>query len=155
MAKTIYVYNKDTGQISYTVENAKAENLRILQNRGVSFFIDSVNHNIVGTYVMKDENTETPIGIEKIKEMNFVLMTKNEIIADGIDMSIIAPLMNGTTVNIPREDFSFVSDSENNAVELTADGYSLDSTQNIIDVQLSKYGYKNKSFKVFITPDVS
>jgi len=154
MSKTIYVYDPSTGKISYTIENAKTENAISLKNRGINFFADTINHKIIGTYVVKHEVTGQPIGIENIKEMTSVIINKTQVVADGNDTVIIAPLLEGTTVNISKENFSFVSDLENNSVEITADGYSLDETENVIYVSLSKYGYKNKGFMINIIPDV-
>ena len=48
---TAYIFNKKTGMISYTIDNATSEQMINLDARGISFHLDSPGKSIVGTYV--------------------------------------------------------------------------------------------------------
>ena len=155
MSNTIYVYDNATGKLSYTIENGNASTARMLTDRGLYFFADSVQHSLTGTYVAKDEVTGQILGIKNILPMEYVQVDKTEVVGNGTDVATISNIVPGTTVSVVGTDFDFVSNSSTtNYFEVSANGYSLNPQENIVQVELSKYGYYNRSFIFSITSDV-
>jgi hypothetical protein len=148
---TAYVYNETTGSVLYTIDNINSSQINALNKQGISFLTSPDNYGIVGTYVTKNELTGLPEGIALVNKMSDVNIDKDVIVADGNDVAIVYGIIDGTEVTIDN-DFSFVSNTTVDFVEISADGYSLNQSDNQIDVSLVKYGYDNKTFSVTLIP---
>ena len=49
--KTIYVYEKDSGRIQYTIDNAGPEHIRSFNDKGINFYVGNKGSRITGTFV--------------------------------------------------------------------------------------------------------
>lgn len=149
---TAYIYDGVTGSISYTINDVSGPQRKSLEAKGLTFYCDSVQYNIAGAYVTKDEATGNPTGIAAVKDMSpIVHVDKAGIVANGTDYATVSNLVPGTTV-ATDDGFSFVSNSTVDFVEFGANGFSTVAEENTIKVRLSSYGYYSYGFTLQLVP---
>ena len=147
-SRTIYVYNDTTGEINYTVDEASDIQIESFKTKGVPIFVSHPRHMIAGTYVMKDAITGNPIGVAPMRQMDFISIDKNVIVANGTDEAVISGLSNGVFVNINGE-HSYTVDGESGPnLEISANGFSYDPNNNGMVVSFRAYGYNNSKILI-------
>jgi hypothetical protein len=149
---TAYIFNKETGIISYTVDNALSSQMVNLDARGVSFHLDLPGKPIVGTYVTKNVFTGHTESIEKIKTIDYVNVSNNVLVANGTDVVKVSNLMIGSTLSCDGQ--VFVADYTSNSVEFTANGISLEPNKNFIGFTVSHYGYHSKRYLISLIGEI-
>ena len=150
---TAYIFNKKTGMISYTIDNATSEQMINLDARGISFHLDSPGKSIVGTYVRTNTFTNYTETIEPIKTIDFLNVSNNVLVANGTDEVKVSNLMIGTTLTSDGQ--TFVADYTSNTVEFTANGISADQNKNVIGFTVSHYGYHDKRYVIALIGEIS
>jgi hypothetical protein len=144
---TLYIYDRDTGKPSYTIDNATAQNIEFLKNKNIPYYLSEQKHKLIGTYVEMDLNTNEPCGIQPLKNMDSVSISKSFIIADGVDETTVSNIPHGTRVFVDNE-FGFIANTTFDYIDLSANGYSLDASQNEIKVLLNHYGYRDVNISI-------
>ena len=146
--KTIYVYEKDTGRIQYTIDNADPEHIRSFNDKGIDFYIGNKGSRITGTFVKRDSTTGKPIGISPIKHMTFININKHTIVADGVDEVVITGLIKGMHVNINNEHSYVVEDEDDKTLEISCDKFSYLPQHNHMTVYFKAYGHHDSQIKI-------
>jgi hypothetical protein len=147
-SRTIYVYDKDTGKIQYTVEEANAEQVESFQKKDLSVFVTTKNYKTIGTYVKVDANTHSPQSIEPIQRMDFITISKPVLVANGTDEVVISGLKYGMRVEVVGEGSYMVSPDTGLSLDLSANGYSFDESRNSMTVNFYGYGYHDSKTQV-------
>ena len=87
--RTVYVYDKETGKIQYTIDEANDAQIENLKNKNISAFVSTDKYKTVGTYVKMDDKG-VPISIAPVEHMDFITVNKSAIVANGTDEAIIS-----------------------------------------------------------------
>lgn len=148
MANTIYVYDKDTGKIKYTIDEVHHTQIENFRARGDSFFVGPGGSKISGTFVKKDSVTGEPIGVSPIEHMSFININKHTIVANGTDEAVISGLRKGMQVNINNEHSYIVDDDSGTTLELSCNNYSYVPEHNRMAVYLKGYGCHDSVLKI-------
>jgi len=132
--KTLYVYDKTTGRIKYTIDNPTSKQIQHIELQGGGCHVDLRGKALQGSYVVKNPDTGISIGIESLKTINFNI-SQSSIVANGTDVAVLSDLHPGATVTGLNDDaFTFVATEEDNDIEFTANGLSTNSTENQISL---------------------
>ena len=142
-SRTIYVYNEITGEINYTVDEVSDVQIESFKSKGIPIFVSHPRHMIAGTYVMKDAITGNPIGVAPMRHMDFLSLSKETIVANGTDETVISGLSNGMFVDINGEQSYTVDGDSGPTLEISANGFSYDANYNGMVIYLHAYGYNN------------
>ena len=124
MPNTVYVYDKNTGKIKYTVDHMQHTDLKQFEESGEPFFVGPGGAKISGTYVKKDSSTGAPIGVSPIEHMTFVNINKHTVVANGTDEAVISGLRKGMCVDINHEHTYIVDDESGTTLELSCNNFS-------------------------------
>ena len=146
--KTIYVYEKDSGKVQYTIEDANLEQIQSFDSKGVDFYLGPRGARIAGTFVKKDANTGAPIGISPVEHMTFINITKHTIVADGTDEAVISGLKTGMHVNINNEHSYVVETEDDKTLEISCNNYSYIPFHNNMTIYFKGYGYHDSQIKI-------
>ena len=153
MSKTIYVYEKDTGRIQYTIEDAHPAQIQNFNSKGTAFYLGNSGKRITGTFVEKNANTGAPTGISSIQHMTFININKHTIVSDGVDEAVISGLLKGVHVNVNNE-YSYVVDDESGpTLELSCNNYSYIPLHNNMTVFFKAYGYHDSQIKINVVEE--
>lgn len=145
---TVYVYDKGTGRVQYTIEEVNPAQVESFKAKNLSYYIGPPGQRISGTFVKLDANTGTPIGISPFQHMTFININKHTIVANGTDEAVITGLLNGMSVDINNEYQYVVDDESGSTLELSCNNYSFIPQHNQMTVYFKKYGYHDSSIKV-------
>lgn len=151
---TIYVYDENTGKIKYTVDLMRQTQIDKFEESGESFYIGPAGAKISGTFVKKDANTGTPIGVSPVQHMTFVNINKHTVVANGTDEAVISGLRKGMCVDINHEHTYIVDDESGTTLELSCNNFSYVPEHNEMKVYLKSYGCYDSVLKInFIEED--
>ena len=148
MSETIYVYDKDTGRIKYTVDEVSPSQIQQFSQRtNDEFYVGRSGQRLAGTYVKKDPSGK-PIGISKIEHMTFLTINKHTIVANGTDEAVIGGLKTGMTVDIDHGQIFKISEDDDKTLEISCNNYSYIPEQNQMAVYFKGYGYHDSVIKI-------
>ena len=147
-SSTIYVYEKDSGKIQYTVDNAGPEQIKYYLEDNIPFYLGPSGSRLVGTYVKKDDETGEPIGVFPIENMTFIQINKHVAVANGTDEIVISGLKKGMNVNINKEHSYVVDDESGTTLELSCNNFSYAPQHNQMRVYFKAYGYHDSVISV-------
>ena len=151
---TIYVYDADTGKIKYTVDQMSHTQINKFEEKGETFFVGPSGSKISGTFVKKDANTGTPMGITPLEQMTFVNLNKHVVVANGTDEAVISGLKTGMRVDVNHEHSYIVDEDSGNSLELSCNNFSYIPEQNQMTVYLKSYGCYDSMLKInFVEED--
>ena len=145
---TIYVYEKETGKIQYTVEDAQTPQVENFRKKNIPFFATTSKYRTVGTYVQKDANTGNPVSIASIENMNFISVDKSTLVANGTDEVVISGLKPNMLVDINGEGSYITSSATGTTLEISANGYSYEPGQNRMSIKFRAYGYHDSQTNI-------
>ena len=148
MSKSLYVYDKNTGKISYTVDSPSDSQISNLRSRGIFSYYGPAGYPIAGSYVEVDETTKVPIGIDKLRKISSINISNTFLIANGTDTVLVSNLLSGYTLTVPSDGFVFVANSTSNTVEFTVNGVSTIPDRNRIIFDISGYGYLSSRYVI-------
>lgn len=129
----IYVYNPNTGLISYSIDGATGAKVQNLKARGIPFVVHE-GIGMLNQYVTVDEDG-TPTGVDTINSFE-ITSDKTSIVADGEDEIVFSNIVEGTSVYIGDSEI-WTSTSDDTTFELSVDGYNYNNPT----VLFRKYGY--------------
>jgi hypothetical protein len=155
--KTLYIYDKSSGSISYTINNPTPMQISNLNDKGVCTYLGSCGQTSINTYVTLDADTQEPNGIASIQELNNNLIySDNAIVGNGthsISVSGFPPQSAVIFSNEPEiSSIAFISSSTNDSMEISPsflEGFSDKITFSVI-----KYGHHSKTFSIPIIQNV-
>lgn len=147
MSDTIYMYEKESGRIKYTIDNAQPMQVGSLIEKGETFFFGPSGGKLSGTYVKLD-NEGNPSKIVPIEHMTFININKHTIVADGEDEAVVSGLRHGMHVNINNEHSYVVDDESGTSLELTCNNYSYMPQHNEMTVYFKSYGCHDSQIKI-------
>ena len=145
---TIYVYEKETGKIQYTVEDAQDHQVENFKKKHIPFFATTGRYKTLGTYVKIDANTGSAISIEPIQYMDFISINKSVLVANGTDEVVISGLTPGIFVDVNGEGSYVTSPVSGTTLELSANGYSYVPGHNRMTIKFRAYGYHDSQTHV-------
>lgn len=145
---TIYVYDENTGKIKYTVDQMNHTQIEKFEEKGEPFFVGPSGSKISGTFVKKDANTGTPIGVSPLEHMTFVNINKHVVVANGTDEAVISGLRNGMRVDVNHEHSYTVDDESGDCLELSCNNFSYVPDHNQMTIYLKAYGCYDSMLKV-------
>ena len=138
---TIYVYEKATGKIQYTVDDAHEGQIEHFTQKNIPFFASTAKYRTVGTYVKLDANTGIPTSIDPIEHMDFISVSKSTLVANGTDEIVISGLKMGMFIDVNGENSYVTNPETGTTLEISANGYSYDSENNQMTIRFHAYGY--------------
>lgn len=156
MEKTLYVYDKATGYISYTIDNPSPQQLSNINSQGINYHLDSSGHSIVGTYVTVNSVTQQTEGIAKVQDIeDYIVCTDTKVVANGTHEVIVSNLKVGTAVIIhdSKGDVVFIPNEFDTTLEFTANQMSTNSKENMIKYTIQEYGYNPKTYHLPIVEE--
>jgi len=140
MAGNIYVYDRSTGFILYSVDGATPQRIQNLKKRNIPFIVSN-RASLLNQYVVTS-NTGEAIGFDDIKTQNIV-KDKEGIFADGHDTITFTGLAAGTNVSINKHQV-WTSNSTDTSFSFTVNGYSTTNPT----VEFNRYGYRKQQFQI-------
>jgi hypothetical protein len=149
MYKTLYVYDKATGHISYTIDNPSPQQISNINSQGINYHLDSSGHSIVGTYVTVNAATQQTEGIEKIKDIeDYIVCSDAKVVANGTHEVVVSNLKIGSSVRIhdSKGDVIFLPSELDTTLEFTANQISTNSKENMIKYTIYEYGHNPKTY---------
>ena len=138
---TIYVYERETGKIQYTVEDAQDHQVENFKKKNIPFFATTGKYRTLGTYVQISSNTGSPTSIAPIENMDFISVDKTVLVANGTDEVVISGLKPGILVNMNDEGSYITSPVTGTTLEISANGYSYEPGHNRMTIKFRAYGY--------------
>jgi len=149
MSDTIYVYDKDTGRIKYTVDDVSPGQIQSFgQRTDDEFYVGKSGERLAGTYVKKDPSSGKPIGVTKIEHMTFLTINKHTIVANGTDEAVIGGLKAGMTVDIDHGQVFTVGKDDDKTLEISCNNYSYIPEHNHMAIYFKAYGYHDSVIKI-------
>ena len=145
---TVYLYDKGTGRVQYTIEDVNPAQIQSFKEKNLSYYVGPAGQRISGTFVKVDPSTGNPVGISPFQHMTFININKHTIVANGTDEAVISGLPKGMSVNINDEYQYIVDDESGSTLELTCNNYSYLPQHNQMIVYFKQYGHHDSSIKV-------
>lgn len=144
----MYVYDNVSGTILYTIDSPSAKQIDYMSKKPDTYFwIDDIGKPILNHCVTQNTSTQLPEGIAPKQHIN-VNVSNTVLIANGTDEVKIFDIPYGTMVSVVGEDLNFCANSTYDFIDLSADGYSLQDGENVINVKMTKYGFYDKTIKI-------
>ena len=135
----IYVYDRNTGFILYSIDNISDHQIQNLKNRNIPFIIAN-RASLLNQYVVTANGI--PSGFDTIKKQD-ILADKQVIFSDGSDKIVFTGLASGTVVSIDGKQI-WTSNTTDTSFAFSVNGYS---TSNPV-VRFQRYGYHKEQFQV-------
>ena len=155
--KTLYVYDKGTGILSYTIDNPTSTQLSNLKSKGISGHVDRPGFSLINTYVTVNTITQETSGIAKIKDIeDYIVCSDNKIIANGTHTVTVSNLHIGSSITIhdnKNGDLNFVPNVFDTTMEFTANQISSNPNENKIKFTIHQYGHNPKSYYIPLVSD--
>jgi len=149
MSDTIYVYDKNTGRIKYTVDDVSpGQAQRFAQRTNDEFYVGKTGEKLTGTYVKKDPSSGKPVGIARIEHMTFLTINKHTIVANGTDEAVIGGLKEGMTVDIDHGQVFKVGKDDDKTLEISCNNFSYIPEHNQMAIYFKGYGYHDSVIKI-------
>ena len=149
MSDTIYVYDKNTGRIKYTVDDVSPGQIQSFSQRTKDeFYVGRSGERLAGTFVKKDPVSGKPIGVAKIEHMTFLTINKHTIVANGTDEAVIGGLKAGMTVDIDHGQIFKVGKDDDKTLEISCNNYSYIPEHNHMSIYFKGYGYHDSVIKI-------
>jgi len=149
MSDTIYVYDKDTGKINYTVDAVSPSQIQSFSQRTKDeYYVGKSGGKLAGTYVKKDSASGKPIGISRIEHMTFLTINKHTIVANGTDEAVISGLKTGMTVDIDHGQIFKVKEDDDKTLEMSCNNFSYIPEQNQMAIYFKAYGCHDSVIKI-------
>jgi hypothetical protein len=146
--KSMYVYDNASGTILYTIDTPSAKQIDYMSNKSDTYFwVGDIGKPILNHYVTQNTSTQLPEGIAPRQYIN-VNVSNTVLIANGTDEVNISDIPYGTHVSVVGEDLNFFANSTYDFIDLSADGYSLQNDENVINVKMTKYGFYDNTIKI-------
>ena len=139
--KNIYVYDKNTGFLSYSIEGTTPEREESLKRKGTSYIV-AERVSLLNQYVVVDANSN-PTGLAKIGNFEEIGSDKLSLIANGTDEMTFSDIPANTTVSLNGIKI-WTSNSIDTTFSFSVNGYS---TSNPV-LAFKKYGYQDGKFPV-------
>ena len=153
MLKTVYIYDKQSGRVQYTIDNVDPNQIRNMNLQDKSFYVGPPNQRLAGTFVKIDPSSGEPIGISPIQHMTFVNINKHVIVANGTDTAVITGFRKGMSVDINHEHKYTVEDEDDMTLELSCNNFSYIPQHNEMVVYLKAYGCHDSSVKINVVEE--
>ena len=153
MPNTVYVYDKNTGKIKYTVDQTHHTDIKQFEESGETFFVGPGGAKISGTYVKKDPSTGAPVGVSPIEHMTFVNINKHVIVANGTDEAVISGLRKDMHININNEHSYIVDDESGSTLELSCNNYAYAPEHNHMNIYMKAYGCYDSVLKIQVVKE--
>jgi len=139
----IYVYDRNTGFILYSIDNATPEKIEKLQKKGIAFIV-ARRAALLNQYVVTANGQ--PIGFDKIQHQD-IAQDKQGIFADGNDRVVFTGIAPGTAVSVDKQ-FVWTANSTDTSFAFSVNGFS---TTNYT-IRFQKYGYHKAQYQVATLP---
>lgn len=139
----IYVYDRNTGFILYSIDNATPEKIEKLKRKGITFII-ARRASLLNQYVVTANGQA--IGFDTIQHQG-IIQDKQGIFADGNDRVVFSGIAPGTSVSIDKQ-VVWTANSIDTSFAFSVNGYSTTNHT----VRFQKYGYHKIQYRVATLP---
>ena len=150
--KTLYIYDKTSGIISYTINNPTPIQVSNLNDKGICTYLGNYGQAIINAYVTLDAVTQEPNGIANIQELDDNLIYSDDaIVGNGthsISVSGFPPESAVLFHNEPKISIAFISSSTNDSMEISPSFLEGRSDNDKLTFSVVKYGYHSKTFSI-------
>jgi hypothetical protein len=154
--KTLYIYDKGSGIISYTINSPTSKQISNLKNKGTSIYLGDYGKTILDNYVTLDANTAEPNGIARIQKLNANLVfSDTKIVGNGSHSISVSgfPFLSAVIIQSKDKVPPFIPMNANDSIEFSASDFSKNSNENKLTFSVVKYGHLTETISVPIIED--
>lgn len=95
--KTLYVYEEDTGEVSYTIDNPSPKQLNVMKQKGIVGHLDDAGISTIKNMVTVNAITQQTEFISKTEVVSdYIVFSDDHVVANGTHRVIVSNLKPGS-----------------------------------------------------------